>query len=129
MLDSQFASAANCIDGRVQAPVAAYLTRNYGVKFVDMITEPGINLILAENADSTVVENIKKRLGVSVYHHGSRVIAIVGHPDCGGNPANKEDQILHLRQAQKTVESFGFPVEIILLWVNEDWDTVELIAP
>ena len=128
-MPDSFGSAVNCIDGRVQDPVATYLRRTYGIKFVDMITEPGINLILADNTDPAVVENIKKRLGISVHHHGSKVVAIVGHPDCGGNPASKEEQILHLRQAQKTVASFGFPVEIILLWVEEDWETVEVIAP
>ncbi len=40
---------------------------------------------------------------------------------------NKDVQIEHLKKAQKTVESFGFPVEIVLLWVDSDWTTIEKI--
>lgn len=117
------------MDGRVQDVVKNYIQQNYGVDFVDMITEPGPNKILAnpELAEG-LVKNIKKRVEISVHHHGSKVVAIVGHFGCAGNPAEKEVQIEHLKKAKETVESFGFPVEIILLWVNGDWKTVEQIS-
>lgn len=122
-----FACAINCMDGRCQSPVKNYLQENYGVDFVDMVTEPGPNKILADNKNSAVVENIKKRVGISVHHHGSKIIAIVGHFGCAGNPTEKEEQIKHLKEAKKTVESFGLGKKIILLWVEGDWKTVEKI--
>src|SRR3989344_4824023 len=122
-----FACAINCMDGRVQEAVKNYLKENYGVDYVDMVTEPGPNKILAENTNAPIVENIKKRVGISVEHHGSKVIAIVGHFGCAGNPVEKEEQISHLKQAQKTVESFGFDAKIILLWVGDGWQKAELI--
>jgi len=125
--DKKFACAINCMDGRVQDAVKNYMQENYNVDYVDMITEPGPNKILADDSDSAVIENIKKRVEISVHHHGSKVVAVVGHFGCAGNPAGKEEQIKHLKKAQKTVESFGFPVKIILLWVEGDWKTVELI--
>jgi carbonic anhydrase len=125
--DKKFACAINCMDGRVQDAVKDYIKENYGVDYVDMVTEPGPNKILADNSDLAIIENIKKRVEVSVGHHGSKVVAIVGHFGCAGNPTEKEEQIEHLKKAQKTVEEFGFPVEIILLWVDGDWKTVEKI--
>lgn len=115
------------MDGRVQDAVKNYMKENYGVDYVDMVTEPGPNKILADNSDKAVLENIKKRVEISVGHHGSKVIAIVGHFGCAGNPAEKTAQAEHLIKAKKIVESFGFDAEIILLWVDGDWTTVEKI--
>ena len=115
------------MDGRVQAAVKNYMQQNYNVDFVDMITEPGPNKILAENTDEAVISDIKKCVDISVNHHGSKVVAIVGHFGCAGNPAEKQEQIEHLRQAQKTVESFGFNVEVVLLWIGEGWETAEAV--
>ena len=115
------------MDGRVQDVVKDYMKENYSVDYVDMITEPGPNKILADATDAPIIKNIKKRVEISVRQHGSKVVAIVGHFGCAGNPAEKAEQIEHLKKAQKTVESFGFSVEIILLWVEGDWKTVEKI--
>jgi len=123
----KFACAMNCMDGRVQDAVKDYMKKNYSVDYVDMVTEPGPNKILADNTEKLIIENIKKRVEISVHHHGSKVVAIVGHFGCAGNPTKKEEQIIHLQEAKKIVESFGFSVEVVLLWVDGDWKTVESI--
>ena len=115
------------MDGRVQDAVKNYMQENYGVDFVDMITEPGPNKILAENTEVNVIGNIKKCVDVSVNHHGSKVIAVVGHFGCAGNPAEKPEQIEHFKKAEQVVKDFGFSAEVILLWVEGDWKTVERI--
>ena len=125
--DKKFACAINCMDGRVQDAVKKYMQDNYGVDYVDMVTEPGPNKILADNSDKAIIENIKKRVEVSTHHHGSKVIAIVGHFGCAGNPTEKEEQIIHLKKAEETLKSLGFAEEIVLLWVNSDWETVEKV--
>jgi len=116
------------MDGRVQDAVKDYIKQNYGVDYVDMVTEPGPNKILCESADSAIVENIKKRVEISVRHHGAKTVAIVGHHGCAGNPTEKEIQAGQLKECKKKVEEFGFPVEVILLWVEGDWKTVEKIG-
>ena len=123
----KFACAINCMDGRVQDAVKNYMKKNYGADYVDMVTEPGPNKILSDNQDKAIIENIKKRVEISVHHHGSKVVAIAGHSGCAGNPIKKEEQIKHLRKSKETVEAFGFPVEIVLLWVEGDWKTVERV--
>jgi hydrogenase maturation factor len=117
------------MDGRVQDAVKNYMKENYSVDYVDMITEPGPNKILcdANGCDMAVIEDIKKRIEISVHHHGSKVVAIAGHFGCAGNPVEKEEQIEHLKKAKETVEKFGFPVEVVLLWVDSDWQKAEKI--
>ena len=126
-LENTFACAINCMDGRIQDTVKNYMKENYHVDYVDMVTEPGPNKILADNLDMPVIENIKKRVGISVEHHGAKAIAIVGHFGCAGNPVEKEEQIGHLKEAKKTIESFGFEAEIVLLWVGQGWDKTEAV--
>lgn len=115
------------MDGRVQDAVKEYMQKNYSVDYVDMVTEPGPNKILADNLDKSVIENIKKRVEVSVHHHGSKIIGIIGHFGCAGNPTEKEEQTQHLKKAEEIVKSFGFDAEIVLLWVDGDWKTIEKI--
>lgn len=115
------------MDGRVQDAVKKYIKQNYGVDWVDQVTEPGPIKILAENTEKQIIENIKKRVDVSVNHHGSKVVAIVGHEDCAGNPVGKEEQVAQLKKSEEVVKSFGFEAEIILLYVEGDWQTVEKV--
>jgi hypothetical protein len=116
-----FVTAINCMDGRVQVPVIEWLKKEYKVDYVDMITEPGPNKILAENSDSSLIESIKKRVDISVNKHGSKTIAIIGHSDCAGNPTDKQTQLNHLSKAIKTVQSWGYKVNFTGLWVDENW--------
>ncbi len=113
--------AINCMDGRVQLPVIDYLKRGFGLDYVDMVTEPGPNKILAENQERATVDSIKRRVAISVEKHNSTVIALVGHFDCAGNPADKPVQLNQLNRAEETVKSWGFKVRTVKLWVDENW--------
>lgn len=121
MPDPTFATAINCMDGRTQLPVIEYLKRRYGVAYVDMITEPGPNKILAEHTDSAIVADIRKCVTISVKRHNSKVVAVVGHHDCAGNPASDEEQKRQIQAALDTVESWNLGVELVGLWVDERW--------
>ena len=52
------------MDGRVQDAVKNYMQKNYGVDYVDMVTEPGPDRIICdkEECDLAVIEDIKKRV-------------------------------------------------------------------
>jgi hypothetical protein len=116
-----FATAINCMDGRVQTPVTEWIKNIYSIDFVDVITEPGPNKILAENLDKIAVNSIQKRVEISVMKHGSKLIAIVGHHDCAGNPAEKDLQVKHIESAMNTVRLWNFDAKIIGLWVDVNW--------
>ena len=125
MSDKTFAAAINCMDGRVQIPVIEWLKRQYGVDYVDMITEPGPERLLAEGKDQTAIESIKKRLGISINCHDSSLVAIVGHRDCAGNPADEETQLEQILTAIKTIESWNSGIQVIGLRVDEKWEVQE----
>ncbi|MFZ7119369.1 MAG: carbonic anhydrase [Eubacteriaceae bacterium] len=127
MSDKSFVTTINCMDGRVQISVNNYLTSKYGADFVDTITEPGPNGIIANNIDLAIIENIKKRVDISVNHHGSKAIAIVGHYDCAGNPVNDNIQIDHIKKSIDFVNSWGFKVEVIGIWIDKNWIIQEII--
>ncbi len=117
----KFVTAINCMDGRVQEPTISYMKKTYGVDYVDMITEPGPDKILSENSDKNLVQSIKNRIDISVQKHGSKVIAMIGHDDCAGNPVSKEE---HIKQVNKSIEYLKslYPgVEIIGLWIDGNW--------
>jgi carbonic anhydrase len=122
-----FATAINCMDGRVQGPVTEWMKKKYSVDFVDVITEPGPNNILARNLEKSSVESIKKRVEISVTRHGSKLVAIAGHHDCAGNPAEKDFQVKHILNAMETVRSWEFDVELIGLWVDLNWEVYEVV--
>jgi hypothetical protein len=119
--DGRFAAAINCMDGRTQSPVIEWMKLEYGVDYVDTITEPGPVRILAEAADATALESIRRRLTISVTRHGSSRVAIVAHTDCAGNPVDKQTQVSQLRAAAATVLSWSMGVQVDMLWLGESW--------
>lgn len=114
------------MDGRVQLPVIHFLQKRFDAEYVDAVTEPGPNRILAERADKNTVESILHRVGISVHKHGSVGIAVVGHYDCAGNPAGKDEQDSQTHTAVAFLKERYPNVEIIALWVDEDWNVSEI---
>ena len=103
---STFATAINCMDGRVQIPVIEWMKQKYNVQFVDMITEPGPDKILSKES-SELVNSIRNRVVISIEKHCSEVIAVTGHDDCAGNPVSKEIHIEHIKNSIETIKSWN----------------------
>lgn len=120
-MNKKFATAINCMDGRVQRPVIEYIEEAFSVDYVDMITEPGPNKILSEGKDANIIESLKKKVEISLKKHNSQIIAVAAHYDCAGNPASEDAQKEHLRKAINVITSWGFPVKIIALWLDENF--------
>jgi len=125
MKKGKFATALNCMDGRVQIPIIEFLKKKFKVDYIDMITEPGIDKILAEG-NKELISWIKEKIKISVKKHNSKVIAIVGHADCAGNPVEKEKHIEQIKKGMKIIKLMKLNVKIIGLWVNENWQ-VEVV--
>ena len=66
MTMKKFGTAINCMDGRTQIPVINYLKNKFDLDYVDTITEPGPNKILADRSESELLKSIKNRLDISV---------------------------------------------------------------
>lgn len=125
-MKKRFAAAINCMDGRIQIPVIEYMRSNYMIDYLDIITEAGPITILSEGTDSTTIENIKKRLEISVVKHESKIVAISGHHDCAGNPEKKETQLKQILSAIKVMKMWDLDVLIIGLWIDENWNVWEI---
>jgi len=128
MSAATFGAAVNCMDGRVQTGVTAFLKKRFGVAYVDMITEPGPNRILGEQTDLHAVSSILRRLDISVRQHGARGIAVVGHEDCAGNPADRQVQTMHLRKAVAFLRARYASPPIIALWADTKGAVEEIAA-
>ncbi len=120
-----FCTAINCIDGRVQRPVLDYMKSECNTAYVDMITAPGPDGIVAKEGD--MCKHLQSGTSISVEKHASNVVAIVGHYDCAGNPVSKEKHWEDIRDSVSKIQSWALPVKVIGLWVNENWE-VEPVA-
>lgn len=123
-----FCTVINCMDGRVQLPVIAHLQKKFGAAYVDSITEPGPNRILAEEPDGSLAESILMRLKISIEAHNSVGIAVVGHAQCAGNPTPHVAQTEHTQKAIRFLREKYVGMPIVGLWVDENWEVHELPA-
>ncbi|RPF53401.1 carbonic anhydrase [Aquisalibacillus elongatus] len=125
MAEGTFVTAINCMDGRVQEPVIQWMKSKYQVDYVDMITEAGPNKYLLDGSEDQV-ESLKTKVDISYSKHGSKVLAIVGHHDCAGNPIDKEEKVAQIKQSIQKAKTWGFELDIIGLYVNEKWEVEEV---
>lgn len=126
MTNVKFATAINCIDGRTQLPVIEHIKKRYGVDFVDMITLPGPDKVLAESKEISTLESIKKYVEISRSRHGSTHVAICGHYDCAGNPVDMEIHIKQLKEAKNVLKSWFPELKVVGLWINQSWEIEEV---
>jgi hypothetical protein len=126
MTKETFATAINCMDGRTQEPIISWAKKTFEVDYVDTVTEPGPDKILAEGPD-TLVESIKNRVIISVNKHGSQNVIMVSHHDCAGNPVSKKEHLDQLKKSVDVISSWELEVKIIGVWIGEDWKVNKLI--
>lgn len=121
-----FATALNCIDGRVQRPVSDWIKSNLNVDFVDTITEPGIDRVLS-GGDRAFIEEVKRFVGISVSAHGSHAIVLAGHHGCAADPVLKEKHFEQIRKGLEVIKSWDFDATVVGLFVNKNWE-IEVVA-
>lgn len=126
--NDSFCTVINCMDGRTQLEVNKYLRERFKVDHVDTITEPGPVQFLAEGLESIESLSILRRVDVSVAGHGSKVVAIVAHYDCTGNPLDKPAQIDQLRMSAAFLRARYSDTLIVKLWVNDAWQVEEVVS-
>ncbi|MEK6266518.1 MAG: hypothetical protein N2B06_17370 [Clostridium sp.] len=119
-MKTKYATALNCIDGRVQIPVIRWLRRNFDVDYVDLITEPGMDKVLSQYTWFET-ERLRENVIVSITAHNSNVVAVIGHYDCAANPVSDYKHFQDIVKSTYIVKSWGLPVRVIGLWVDEFW--------
>ena len=121
-----FATAITCIDGRVQQPVNDWVKLLMNVRYVDLITEPGPDKVLAEGPIE-IRNDVVRKVRFSIRHHHSKVLALVGHDSCAANSASREEHIEQIIEGVKFLVSCQMDVRVVGLWVNE-WGSVDQIC-
>ncbi len=120
-----FTTCLNCMDGRVQLPVINWIIENYDIKYVDMITKPGMDGYLAQK-DSNI-KDIVKNIEISIEVHDTEHIFIVAHYDCAGNPVDDLTHEKHIYTAVNRIKSIFNKSKVIGLWVSEDFKVSKII--
>lgn len=119
-----FATAVNCMDGRAVGAVGNFMKNTHHTDFVDNITEPGMDGLIGKMTEDQIAY-LKKKLSISIVHHGSRIVAVVGHADCAGNPVDADAHRVCIADGVEVVKKLvgeidaTLPVETIGLWVHE----------
>lgn len=115
-----FGTALNCIDGRTQIPVIKWMKENFGLDYVDLITELGMDKVLSQG-DWFEIERLKEKVLISITAHSSNIVAVVGHYDCAANPVSDGEHFRDIAESIYVVKSWGLPVRVLGLWVDEHW--------
>lgn len=119
----EFTTCLSCIDGRVHLPVINWITGCYSVKYVDLITYPG--MIKKIIADEHIQEDIFSNITTSIQKHCSSSIFIVAHNDCAGNPVDERTQIEQISIAVEKISKLFPGINVTGLWVNEQLQVME----
>jgi carbonic anhydrase len=125
MARHKFATAITCIDGRVQQPVVDWMKLHVNVEYVDLVTEPGPDLVLSEGT-TYVIDDIVRKARFSVERHASPVVAVCGHHDCAANGADKEKHVEQIEESVRVLLSYDLGVRVLGLWLSE-WNSIELV--
>lgn len=123
----KFGTVINCIDGRVQIPVLEYLKAHSDADYFDACNEAGPVKILSERVDTCRMVALKEQIRLSVEDHGSRIITLVGHYDCTGNPVDRERKVEQMKDALSYLQrAYGEEILYLGLYVNENWKVEEI---
>lgn len=107
-----------CMDGRIQEPLREWVRVQYEVDYVDTITLPGIDRVVAEN---TNIDLVREMATLSVNAHKSPIVVVSGHHDCAGNSVSKEEHVEHIQKSVEVIKTWDLGVEVVGVWVNRDW--------
>ncbi len=114
-----FCTVINCMDGRCQDTVNAFMEEKFGADYVDEITEAGpVKHLLRE---TKISQSIKQRTEISVKKHGSNIIAVVAHTDCAGNPKTRREQEKELKHSVKKIQEWHPKAKVVGLWLGRNW--------
>jgi len=115
----KFTTCLNCIDGRAQLPAINWIIDNYAVKYVDMITEPGMDGLLAEKPLNELSEILKK-IDTSIRVQETEEIFVVAHHDCIANPVDQRTHREHVMKSVERLKELKPAMKIIGIWIDSN---------
>ena len=122
----RFAVLLNCIDGRTQQPLLDWVRRELDVTYVDVVTEPGVDAVLARGDDWTV-QALLDKVCVSRLAHGAVALIVAGHHDCAANPGDAAQHASDLTAAVEALREALPELPARGVYVDDSW-TVQLLG-
>lgn len=122
-----FGTLVTCIDGRVQRPTILWMRDRFNLDYVDVISEPGPDKLMAEGWPNDVTP-VRTKVGFSIKAHASRMVALCGHYDCAGNPATPDEHRAQISAGVRLLRSWDLGADVVGLWLNEQWE-IEVVEP
>ncbi len=98
--DETFFTRVGCMDGRVQTPIRIFGNNKFNAEYPDTITEAGKVGLLVNSPSKGFLNNLKKKLNVSIKIHHSKGIVLHGHQECAGHPVS---DIQHKKDVLKAI--------------------------
>lgn len=123
--DDHRATCLTCMDGRIQIPVINWIRRSSKVKYVDIISEPGMDGIL--NRPHAQMDAILTGIKISTTVNHSSHIFVVGHFDCRGNPATYQKHKAQIISGTQKIKKLFPSYPLTGLWVNSKWQVKKII--
>ena len=116
----RFAVLLNCIDGRTQQPLLDCVRRELDVHHVDVVTEPGVDAVLARGDDPTV-QALLDKVCVSRLAHGAVALVVAGHHDCAANPGDAASHAADLERATTALRQALPELPVRAVYVDSTW--------
>ncbi len=110
----------NCIDGRTQQPLLDWVRAQYGVDYADIVTEPGIDALLALGRP-TDREAVLDKVCVSRLAHLSCYLVLAGHHDCAANPVPRPVHEEQIHAAVRWLRNALPRFDVAGVYLDETW--------
>jgi hypothetical protein len=123
----RFAVVLNCIDGRTQQPLLDWVRRELDVRHVDVVTEPGVDGVLARG-DDTALQGLLDKVCVSRLAHGAVALVVAGHHDCAANPGDADAHAADLTRAAAAIRQALPELPVRAVYVDHTWDVTPLAS-
>jgi len=84
------------MDGRIQHSVVDWARSQFGVDYVDMVTVPGPDRVLAHDLLGRL--RLATDVALSRRAHGSHQLVVASHTDCSGNSVSDDEHEQMVRE-------------------------------
>lgn len=116
-----FAASIQCIDGRIHDAIFSYIRGNYDIKYIDIISEPGIDGILADE-NITHIDSIIRKVQVCVDVHQVKEVFLSAHYNCLANPGTKEEHLVQMNKSLEKLKAIFPDLNFHKIWIDENWE-------
>ena len=124
----RFAVVLNCIDGRTQQALIEWVQRELDVTHVDVVTEPGVDRVLARGEAATV-QALLDKVCVSRLAHGAVAVIVAGHHDCAANPGDAEHHLGDVTGGVATMRPLLPEMPVHGVYVDDTWQVLAVPSP